>query len=215
MATDCSDTQGISLEHGLKEHIMNRSRVGFPVAVAATSLALVVIILGAGGLLVGRALADSPIFGTVLGAGGAWSSSTSRGGPPWTGHAAGWQLPPELAGLADVPAGERFSHFRGVQIQLTDKNNQPLTADITPGTATAASPTSLTIAANDGSSRTVTLDANTAIHGRRAEQNTQSSPSSIVPNDKVVVVTLNKSTTATAVMILGPDGFGPRGPFGH
>jgi hypothetical protein len=194
----------------LQEHIMNRFR--FPVAVAATSLALVAIILGAGGLLVGRALADSPIGGAVLG-GGPWSAG--RGGPPWAGHAAGMQLPPELAGLADVPAGERFSHFRGVQVQLTDKNNQPLTADVTPGTATAASPTSLTVAANDGSNHTYTLDTNTIIRGRQTEQNAPSSTPSIASNDKVVVVTLNKSTTATAIMVVSPDGFGPRGPFGR
>jgi hypothetical protein len=30
-----------------------------------------------------------------------------------------------------------------------------------------------------------------------------------------VVVTLNKSTTATAIMVVSPDGFGPRGPFGR
>jgi hypothetical protein len=190
---------------------MNRYR--FPIAVAATSLALVAILIGAGGLLVSRALADSPL-GSVLAAGTPWSSG-GWGERPWAGHDAASQLPPQLAGLADVPAADRFSHFRGVQVQLTDKANQPLTADLTPGTATSSSSSSLTVAANDGSSHTYTLDASTIIHGRPAGPNSQSSPPSIGQNDKVVVVTLNKSTTATAVMVLGQDGFGPRGPFGH
>jgi hypothetical protein len=194
---------------------MNRFR--FPIAVAATSLALVAVIVGAGGFLVGRALADTPVVGSVLAAGGPWSSGW--GGPPWArhdaGHAAGWQLPPELAGLTDLPAAERFGHFRGVQLQLTDKNNQPLTVDVTPGTATVSNSTSLTVATNDGSTRTYTLDASTKVHGRSAGQNAQSSPPSVAQNDKVVVVTLNKSTTATAVMVLGPDGFPQGGPFGH
>src|SRR5690242_13801607 len=96
-------------------------RFRFPIAVGLTSLALVLILIGVGGLLVGNALASSPV-GAALG----------HGGPPWTwaGKHGAWQgrdLPPELKSLADVPADQRFAHFRGVQVQLTDKSGQPLT----------------------------------------------------------------------------------------
>ena len=160
-------------------------RFRFPIAVALTSLVLVVGLFGVAGLLVGNALASGP----------------------WAGPWAGWhdQLPPELASLHDLPASERFSHFRGVQVNLTDKDNKPLSVTVTPGTAAATSPTSLTIAGNDGSTRAYSLNDKTVIRGKSA----------IAQNDKVVVVSVNNSTTATAVLTVGPEGFGPRGPFGH
>jgi hypothetical protein len=170
-------------------------RFRFPIAVAVTSLALVAVVIGAGGLLVGNALAIGPFGGSGPG--------------PWSAGHDGWQntaLPPELAGLAGVPAADRFSHFRGVRVQLTDKDNKPLTVDVTPGTATTVSPTSLTITANDGSTHTFALDDKTMVRGKSA---------AIAQNEKVVVATLNNSPTATAVVAFNPDGFGPRGPFGH
>jgi len=180
-------------------------RFRFPIAVAVTSLALVAVLVGAGALLVGNALAIGPFSGSGP---GAWAA----------GHG-GWQnstLPPELAGLVGVPAGEPFSHFRGVRVQLTDKDNKPLTVDLTPGTATTVTSTSLTITANDGSTHTFALDDKTSIHGKSASPD--SSPgatSTIGQNEKVVVATLNNSTTATAVVVFNPDGFGPRGAWGR
>jgi hypothetical protein len=169
-------------------------RFRFPIAVALTSLALVAVLVGAGGLLVGNALAMSPFSGAQ---GGPW-------GGPWANGHAGWQtsqLPPEVAGLVDVPAGERFSHLRSVRVQFTDKDNTQVTADITPGTATTVTPTSVTIAANDGSTHTYTVDAKTVVHASQ--------------NDKVIVATLNNSQTATAVMAFNPDRFGPHGAYGR
>ncbi|MDQ6675283.1 MAG: hypothetical protein M3069_31860 [Chloroflexota bacterium] len=181
-------------------------RFRFPIAVAVTSLALVAALIGAGGLVVGNALANGPFSG---------------GGPgPWAAGQNGWQinsLPPELAGLVAVPAGERFSHFRGVRVQLTDKDNNPLTVDVTPGTATTVTPTSLTVTANDGSTRSFALSDKTIVRGKSGAQGgsqAASTTTTIAQNDKVVVATLNNSTTATAVMGVSPDGFGPRGPWG-
>jgi hypothetical protein len=154
-----------------------------PRSAALTLLAVVLIAIGVGGLIAGPALANS--FG-----------------PPWHGGA-GWQrdaVPAELAGLADVPAGERFAHFRGVQVQLTDRDNRPLRVDVTPGSVTSVSDTALTIAANDGASRTFALDDKTMQRGQTVKQ-----------NDKVVVATLNGSTTATAVFAVD----GARGPWRH
>lgn len=183
---------------------MNRYR--FPIAVAATSLALVAVLLGAGGLLVGNALANTPFLGAAVAAGGPWSGRW--GGPPWAVDHAGWQLPPQLAGLGDVPAGERFSHFRGVQVQLTDKNNQPVSVAIVPGTTTSVTPTSLTMTTNEGAIRTFTLDDKTAIRGGGP-----GGTPTVKQNDQIVVVVLNNSSTATAVIIA--DGFGSHPTSGH
>ena len=185
---------------------MNRYR--FPIAVAATSFALVAILVGAGGLLIGNALANSPFMGAAAGA--PWSGQW--GGAPWADRA-GWQMPPHLSGLADVPAGERFGHFRGVQVQLTDKNNQPVNVAIVPGTATSVTQTSLSMTTNDGASRTFALDDKTAMHGGGSAQGTRGGSLTVKQNDQVVVVTLDNSATATAVIVA--DGFGSHGPFGH
>ena len=185
---------------------MNRFR--FPLSVAVTSLALVLVVVGVGGLLVNNALANSPLGGMP----GPWA------GGPWSAHA-GWQtnnLPPELAGLTDIPAAERFQHFRGVRVQLTDKDNKPLTADILPGTVTTLSSTSLTMTANDGTTHTYAIDDKTVIRARSgARDATPAATSALNQNDKVIVATLNSSTTATAVIDFNPDGFGPHGPIGR
>ena len=105
-------------------------RFRFPIAVAATSLAIVLALGVAGVLAVQTTLAGAPWFG-----GGGFGP---RFGPPgFAGH--GFELPGELKGLAEIPPAERFSHFLGVQVNLKDKDNQPLTATVTPGVVTAAS----------------------------------------------------------------------------
>ena len=183
----------------------------FPVAVVATSIALVAA-LGAFFLFPVRvALASS------LGIGAATMSGPWQGAP-WA-HGAGFSLPPQIQGLIDLPADQRFSHFQGVQISLKDKDNQPLLVTVTPGTVTTATATSLTIAANDGTSKTFTLDAQTMVRGKSTTKNVSGGQSSLTSGDTVVVVALNNSATATAVLAGGP-GFGPPGggswgPFGH
>jgi hypothetical protein len=165
-------------------------------------MVLVAAIFAVGGILVRSAIASSP-FGAAMWAGGPWSEG--MGGPPWARGHGGWHagaMPPELAGLAEVPAAERFSHFKGVRVQLTDKDNNPVTLDVTPGTATATSATSITVAGNDGSTRSFALDDRTVLRGKQT----------LAQNDRVVVVTLNGGGTAHAVVGLG-DGAGPSG--GH
>jgi hypothetical protein len=184
-------------------------RFRFPIAVAATSLALVVAIGAIGALTVRSALANAPWVGGV-GFGG-----PGFGGPGFGGHGfggPGFELPPELQGLHDLPPAERFAHFTGVQLSLKDKDNKPFTVTVTPGTATAVSATSLTLAANDGTTKTFTLDSNTMIRGKPVQggaQATQSSPA-LANGDLMVVVTLNNSTTARAIMNGGKEGFGSR-----
>ena len=175
-------------------------RYVIPIVVAVTSLTLVVALVATGTLAVPNVLAGSPWYGHA-GWGGPWSRDS------------GWQLPAELQGLQDVPAEQRFSHFLGARLSLRDKNNQPLTVEVTPGKVTAASATSLTVAANDGSTRTFALDANTMIGSKHARQG-EASPPTIAQGDRVVVVQLDTSPAAQAVMVVPPNGLGPRGPWG-
>jgi hypothetical protein len=138
------------------------------------------------------------------------SALAGAGGPPWIGgpwHAGGFDtsaIPPELAGVAHVPADQRFSHFRGVQVQLTDQDNRPVRVDVTPGTVTSVGGNSLTIAGNDGATHTYALDNKTMQRGAQVTQNA-----------KVVVASVNGSSTATAVFAVDDNGFSPRGPWGH
>lgn len=178
---------------------LNRFR--FPIAVGLTSIALVVAIGVAGLLTVPRALAFGP-----------------AGGPPWASHAFGamaFELPAELQGLQELSPAERFKHFIGLQATLTDRDNNPVTVTLVPGTVTAASPTSLTLAANDGSTKTFALDAQTLLRGKWQRNGAPNASSAPVAGDAAVVVTLNNSATAKAVIAGNPDSFGPRGPWGR
>jgi hypothetical protein len=180
-------------------------RFRFPIAVALTSLGLVAVLFIGGGLLVRSALAFGP-----------WSHGGF--GPPWARGDSAWAMhavPAELAGLRDLPAGERFTHFKSAQLTLTDQNNQPVVVGVTPGTATAVDGASLTVATNDGPSRTFTLDGQTVMAGPRAFGSTQSGQATVNPGDKLVVVTLNGSATAHAVWSVNPDQWDHHGPFAH
>ena len=190
---------------------MNQLR--FPIAVALTSLGLVALLAVAGGLLVSSALARGPWAGGPF---GPWSHAGAGG--PWSGAYGRWggfALPAQLSGLRDVPAAERFDHFKGVQVNLADKDGQPLVVTLTPGTATAASATSLTVAANDGATHTFALDAETVIRGPHAQGGAQAGQPSIAQGDKLVVVTVNGGGTAAAVWAGTPGAWGPGGPFSH
>ena len=187
-------------------------RLRFPIAVAVTSLALVLVLGGIG------VLAARPVLANA-----AWAGMGALGGPgPWGGHpfagggvgGPGFTLPDELRGLIDIPPAERFNHFLGVQVNLKDKNNQPLTIAATPGTVTSVSATSLTIAANDGTTKTYELNDKTVIRGKPVQGGAQAAQPVLANGDKAVVVTLNGNTAATAVIVAGPDGFGPHGPRG-
>jgi hypothetical protein len=171
----------------------------FPIAVALTSLALVSAVVVGGFLALPNVVAAAPLF--MVGGG-----PFNGGGGPFGHGGPGANLPPELQGLADLPAGERFAHFTGVQVNLKDKDNKPMTVHVTPGVATAASATSVTLAANDGTTKTFAITSATMTRSQAA----------VAQGDQVIVVTLNDDTTARAVMDAGKDGFnhGPGGPGG-
>jgi hypothetical protein len=147
------------------------------------------------------------------------SSALAAGFGPFGDHGPFGEhaLPPELQGLEQLSPSDRFKHFSGAQIALKDKDNQPLTVNVTPGTVTAVSATSLTLAGNDGSTKTFTLDGNTVIRGKPDTTTPGNRPAAttLKQGDMVVAVTKNNETTAKFVMSAGTEGFGPpRGPFG-
>lgn len=176
-------------------------RFRFPLAVLGTSLLLVLGFGVAGYWVVSSAFAQG--FGPF-------------GGGPFGGHA----IPPEFQGLEQLSPAERFKHFNGAQISLKDKNDQPVTVNVSPGTVNAVSDTSLTLAANDGSTKTFTLDGETVIRGKpdTSTPGNRPAPTTLKQGDMVVVVTKNDEPTAKFIMSAGAEGFGPRGgrgPFGR
>lgn len=183
-------------------------RFRFPLAVALTSLALVTGALVLGGFFVTNAVASTPL-GSMFMAG--------RGMPPWMagGDHGGWHngtLPPQLASLMNVPAGERFSHFRGAQLEVTDSSNVRHTISVTPGVVAAASANSVTLTGNDGQTRIFAIDSNTMSHGPRTRPS--AGEPAVAKDDNVVVMTLDGSSTATAILDLRGADRGPWGPHG-
>jgi hypothetical protein len=178
------------------------SWIRYSLAVLLTAIALLMVVFGAGAFVVGNVFASGlPMAAAFGGVGqGGWQG--------WHGgDHAGFTLPPELASLKDVPADQRFSHFKGVTVNLTDKDGKPVQITVTPGVASAVSATSITLNGNDGASHTYAVDNDTFKRG---------TPSN---GDDVVVVTLNNGTTARA-LIDTKDGWangqsGPPRPWGR
>jgi|SRR4051794_16811965 hypothetical protein len=169
----------------------------FALAVLGTSLMLVLGIGAVGYYAVSSAFAAGPFGGP---------------GGPFGEHA----LPPEFQGLEQLPPAERFKHFGGAQIALKDKDNNPVTVNVTPGTVSAVSATSLTLTANDGSTKTLALDDKTIIRGKPDMSTPGNRPSAttLKQGDMVVAITKNNETTAKFVMNAGTEGFGPGGGHG-
>lgn len=175
-------------------------RLKFPIAVIVVSLALVA--------MVGVAAMLTMPIGALASA--RWSGGVGFGPHGFGGP--GFQLPPELQGLVDLPPAERFAHFIGVQVNLKDKNNQPLTLNVSAGTASAVATSSLTITANDGTTKTYAIDGNTVIHGKAAHSAGQAAGQNLGNGDKVIVVSTN-DLAAKAIIDVGNGDFGP-GDFG-
>jgi hypothetical protein len=172
----------------------------------ASSLATVAVIVGVGAFVaytfIGpRAAEAAPM---AFGPGGF--------GPGAFGPAMAENLPPEISGLHDLPADQRFSHFLNAEMRFTDTNGTAHAVRITPGTVSSISSDSLTIKPNDsgqGGTKSFKLTGDTRIHQAGAFwRGTSPSQAQLKDGDKVVVVALD-SGEARAVMIGGPDGFRP------
>ena len=152
------------------------SWVKFSVAVVLTSAALVVALFATGAFFVGNAIAHAaPI-----------AASDMRGHPEMDPH----NLPLELAGLKDVPDSQKFSHLQGIQVALTDKDGNPVHIAVTPGVAKNIGTGSITVAGNDGATHTFAV----------TDQTWQRGGTQVADGDNVVVVTLNDTTSARAVV---------------
>jgi hypothetical protein len=152
------------------------------------------------------------------------SSAFAAGYGPFAGGMGAHAIPPEFQGLEQLSPAERFKHFNGAQVNLLDKDNKPVAVGVVPGTVSAASATSLTVAGNDGASKTYTLDDKTVIRGKPDTSTPGNRPAAttLKQGDQVIVVTKNGESIARFVMSGGTEGFGPRagqgpfgGPFGH
>lgn len=185
---------------------MNK-KIWLPIVIGITAL-LLITVLGAIFVFPVRTALANTLVGRGIGSVLPWWSGW-HGGPD---HGSGITLPAQLQSLASIPSAQRFDHFMGAQVNLKDEQNQPLTVNIIPGKVTSASTTSLTIAANDGSSPTITLNDQTMIHSETAATpaatGTPAALSPLQKDDQVIVVTLNGSRIATAVLAVSPSGFG-------
>ncbi len=169
---------------------------------------LVIAILGLVLISPARAVFASALGGDSPMSISSWAAAWHAG--RW-GNGSGVKLPPVLQGLTSIPSDQRFAHFTGAQINLKDENNQALTIRVIPGKVTTASATRLSIAANDGSEQSFTINDQTMIHSKTTSNATPTStpvsPSTISNGDEVIVVTLNNSDIATAIIDGGPSGF--------
>ena len=177
----------------------------FLIVFGASTLALVVVVALAG-------LAIGAVFGPRIAS--AQPFGPGKGGP--MAGPLGGNLPQEIRDLHNLPPAERFGHLLGGEMRFTDTNGQARSIAAKPGTVVSLANDQLTIQPNGQSgNQTYTLDDQTTVHAagrpRAGDQAGQATPQA---GDKVVVVTLDGSDTAHAVMIGGPDGFGPRGGFG-
>lgn len=139
-------------------------------------------------------------------------------GGPFTGAWDQKALPPEFQGLENLTPAERFTHFTGAQMNVTDKDGKPVSILVTPGKVTSASATSLVMAANDGTTKSFALDDKTVIRGKPDLSTSGNRPAAVSPKagDLVVVVSKAGESTARFVMDGGTEGFGPpngRGPW--
>ena len=175
----------------------------FALAVLGTSLALVVAVAVIGIVTAPRALALAGV---------------GPFGGPFGGAFGDHGLPPEFQGMQNLSPSERFAHFGGAQVNLTDKDGKPFIVTITPGKVTAASATSLTLAANDGTTKTYTLDSNSIIRGKPDMSTPGNRPAAVTPKQGDLVVVMSKAGESNARFVVdgGTEGFGPRpgGPFG-
>jgi hypothetical protein len=171
----------------------------FLMTFSASALAFVVV-LGLTALAIG-------IFGPRLAA--AQGFGPGFGGPlggPWSAN-----LPAEIQSLHNLAPEQRFGHFMGGSMGFTDVNDQAHSVALVPGTVASFADGKLTIEPNDKSgTRSYTIGSETRVHviGQRwaAGQAGEATPKQ---GDNVMVVDFDGSETARAVMIGGPNGFGP------
>ena len=104
---------------------------------------------------------------------------------------------PTLPGLEGIPPDQMFSHFMSAQINMTDKNGNPLTIKVTPGTVASIDDNkSITITPNgQTTTQTFGITPNTIIHAMPPRGSVQAFSS----GDQVIIVTEGDSTDAVVI----------------
>ena len=110
------------------------------------------------------------------------SSRGHRGGFPFIGGG---------GDLKDVPRDERFDHMLSAEYSVTDVDGNTITTSITFGTVASSTADSVTIDLNEGGQATYQVTDDT-----KAPQ----AVDTLAADDKVVVVTKNGSSDATAIL---------------
>ena len=110
------------------------------------------------------------------------SSRGHRGGFPFIGGG---------GDLKDVPRDERFDHMLSAEYSVTDVDGNTITTSITFGTVASSTADSVTIDLNEGGQATYQVTEDT-----KAPQ----AVDTLAADDKVVVVTKNGSSDATAIL---------------
>jgi hypothetical protein len=111
-------------------------------------------------------------------------------------HGYGDQLPPGLAFLSSIPKEQRFDHFRGGSMKITDAQGTEHTLTMTPGKVQAVTAQQITVVPNgSAAAHNFNITTNTRVVGRP----NQGSNQVLAPQDKVMVLTVDDS--ADAVMV--------------
>ena len=116
---------------------------------------------------------------------------------------------PILEDLEGIPADERFEHFLGWEMKLTDKDGQPYTIQATPGVVVSVTESSLIITPNDlEASTTFTVNGDTLIRKGRRMVGLEE----LEAGDRVVVITRGGSESAKLILVgCGAAGFWLKG----
>jgi len=118
------------------------------------------------------------------------------GGGYGHGYGYGGQLPPALAFLRQIPPGERFAHFQGGTMTVTDSAGTPHVLTIVPGTVQSVGATSVTVMPNGKTTaQTFNITSGTAIESIPNLGSLQA----LAKGDQVVVLTVDNSTDAAMI----------------
>lgn len=106
---------------------------------------------------------------------------------------------PYLKELEGVPPQELFNHFLGLELNILDKNNQPATVRVVPGTVASTGTNSVSVTPNGSSTaQSFSVTGNTQIYvGLR-----KSKLEDIKAGDKVVVLVNKDSSDARGIFDL-------------
>lgn len=104
-------------------------------------------------------------------------------------------------GLEGIPREELFDHFRGGQFMMTDREGNPFTVRITPGTVDSITDSTIAIIPNGRQTpESFNITSDTVVRGLPSPGSLQA----IAVGDKVVVVTRDQSQDAVMIAEHGP-----------